>query len=85
MANPISMVLLISTYLYVIRNGKKFMEPQKPYNIQKIIIVYNILQILTNLGLFLAVSRESILVGPWYSPIFRMDLFLPKYVYVRTR
>lgn len=56
MENPISMVLLISTYLYVIRNGKKFMEPQKPYNIHKIIIVYNILQIITNLGLFLVVS-----------------------------
>lgn len=58
MANPISMVLLISTYLYVIRNGKKFMEPQKPYNIEKIIIVYNILQIITNIGLFLTVSTH---------------------------
>lgn len=42
------------------------MEPQKPYNIQKIIIVYNILQIITNLGLFLTVSAWGMAVCAYH-------------------
>lgn len=56
MSSPISMIVLIAAYLYVIRNGKKFMEHRKPYNIERLIIGYNILQIIINSVVFLLVG-----------------------------
>lgn len=56
MGSPLSMLILVSIYLYIVKNGKKFMEHRKPMEIQQIIIVYNIIQIIANSALFLIVS-----------------------------
>lgn len=70
MSSPLSMIILISTYLFVIRNGKKFMEHRKPYDIEKLIIGYNILQIIINSVLFILVSSITCCncVVYWVSP-----------------
>lgn len=53
------MMVLISAYLFVIFNGKKFMEHRKPFEIKWIIVTYNILQILANIVIFALVSSTS--------------------------
>lgn len=56
MANPLTFFMLITTYLFIIRNGKKFMEHRKPFNIERLIIVYNIAQIIVNATIFVMVN-----------------------------
>lgn len=59
MTSPLPMVILVSAYLYFVRNGKSFMEHRKPFKIERIIIAYNILQIIANTALFLIVSSST--------------------------
>lgn len=56
MENPTSWLVLVTVYLYIVKNGPKFMKDRKPFNIEKIIIVYNMLQIIANVILFFLVS-----------------------------
>lgn len=68
------MVILVSVYLYIVRNGKKWMEHRQPMEIERIMIVYNILQIIVNSALVLVVSSlYSIGIADIlnYSDIFR--------------
>lgn len=52
-----SVFLLIGGYLYFVLNfGPKFMENRKPFNIDKILLYYNGLQVVLNFGLFAYVS-----------------------------
>lgn len=46
-----SFFLVVGGYVYFAQIGPKLMENRKPYNIKKIIIIYNIVQIIVN-GLF---------------------------------
>lgn len=56
MSSPLSMFILVAIYLYIVRNGKKWMQHRNPMEIQQIIVVYNIVQIIVNSALFLVVS-----------------------------
>lgn len=56
MTSPLSMFILVAIYLYIVRNGKKWMEHRNPMEIQQIMVVYNIVQIIANSALFLVVS-----------------------------
>ncbi|KAL7737233.1 hypothetical protein ACLKA6_005414 [Drosophila palustris] len=45
--------LILSTYLFfVLKCGKKFMEHRQPYDIRKVMIVYNLFQVIYNATLF---------------------------------
>lgn len=47
MSNPFSMFGILVCYLYfILKWGPKFMKNRKPFNLNKLIIVYNIIQIL---------------------------------------
>ncbi|CAH1101530.1 unnamed protein product [Psylliodes chrysocephalus] len=50
--SPLFVVSFIAGYLFIVKKlGPKFMENRKPYNIRKLLIVYNVIQILINLKL----------------------------------
>lgn len=59
MSSPLPIVIVISAYLYFIRNGKSIMEHRKPFKIERIIIAYNIIQIIANSVIFLVVSSST--------------------------
>ncbi|XP_031638604.1 elongation of very long chain fatty acids protein 7-like [Contarinia nasturtii] len=71
-SSPIPMIILVSIYLFIIRNGKKFMEHRKPLKIKRLIIVYNILQIIANSTLFLVVTYYIFFADTNFS--FRCEL-----------
>lgn len=56
MQNPWPLVLLISIYLFIVAMGKKWMEHRLPMQIDPIIIIYNLMQIIINSAMVLAVS-----------------------------
>lgn len=56
MGSPIPMLLLVSIYLLFVGMGKKWMEHRPPVRIDRIIIVYNIVQIIANSALVLMVG-----------------------------
>lgn len=56
MDSPIPMMLLVSFYLSFVGLGKKCMEHRKPMQIDRIIIVYNIIQIVVNSYVVVMVS-----------------------------
>lgn len=46
MGSPLNVVAIVGLYLlFVLKWGPKFMENRKPFNIDKILIVYNAIQI----------------------------------------
>lgn len=46
MSNPLTMFGILAVYLFfILKWGPKYMKNRKPFNINKIIIVYNIIQI----------------------------------------
>nr|CAD7195081.1 unnamed protein product [Timema douglasi] len=51
--SPVYLLVIVALYLFfVLVAGPKFMENRRPYNLKKIIAVYNILQVLANAYLF---------------------------------
>lgn len=50
------MVLLSLIYLFIVGMGKKWMEHRQPMQIDRIIIVYNVMQIVINSMFFLMVG-----------------------------
>lgn len=47
MSSPFPMLAIVGAYLYfVLKLGPKMMESRKPFKLDKVIIVFNILQIL---------------------------------------
>lgn len=68
--SPYSVALLVGGYLYfVLSFGPKFMSKRKPFNIDKLLVYYNILQVILNFALFAAVSQtlsfKQCLTGWW--------------------
>ncbi|XP_060658253.1 elongation of very long chain fatty acids protein F-like [Drosophila nasuta] len=57
--------LLISYLLIILKLGKKFMEHRKPYNINNILIVYNVFQMIYNVILFCMIVYYCI-IKPTY-------------------
>nr|CAD7409888.1 unnamed protein product [Timema poppensis] len=51
--SPVYLLVIVALYLFfVLVAGPKFMENRRPYDLKKIIAVYNILQVLANAYLF---------------------------------
>lgn len=60
---PWPAILIVSAYLlFVLKVGRQFMEHRQPYDLNKILKVYNLIQIAYNGTLFILVSpvRDSI-------------------------
>lgn len=71
MANPFPMFGILAVYLYfILKWGPAFMKNRKPFNLNKIIIAYNIIQIV-------ACARLVVQVNPFY--IIQIFLFYHKY------
>lgn len=55
--SPYSIFTLVALYLvFVLKWGPKFMEHRKPFNIERILIIYNLLQVVLNFTLVAFVS-----------------------------
>ncbi|KAM8714165.1 hypothetical protein ACLKA7_014327 [Drosophila subpalustris] len=53
LGSPWPVTLILLTYLFfVLKCGKKFMEHRQPYDIRKVMIVYNLFQVICNATLF---------------------------------
>lgn len=52
-------ILLASYLLFVLKIGTRFMEKRKPYNLKKIIIAYNIFQVVYNAIMFGYICKYS--------------------------
>ncbi|KAL7728071.1 hypothetical protein ACLKA6_017920 [Drosophila palustris] len=63
--SPWPMLFIISAYLlFVLKLGKKFMENRKPYDLRRVLKVYNLMQVLYNGALFLGASYYLITQRP---------------------
>lgn len=52
-----TLVLIMGLYiLFVMKIGPEFMANRKPYNVKRLIQIYNIFQIVMNLYMFIGVS-----------------------------
>lgn len=61
MSNPFSMFIILALYLmFILKWGPQLMENRKPYNLNKIIIAYNIIQIIACARLVSQVSLQAI-------------------------
>lgn len=50
MDSPWPVLIILSAYLYfVLKAGPKFMEKRKPMNIDRLVMVYNVIQVLYSL------------------------------------
>lgn len=58
MGSPLPMLFLSSIYLFIVGMGKKWLEHRQPMQIDRIIIVYNVMQIIAN-------SMFVLMVGPF--------------------
>merc|ERR1712018_538631 len=66
MSSPLPTILICATYVYLVKvAGPNFMTNRKPYNIKNFLIVYNALQVVFSLYIFV-----GILGSGWihYSP-----------------
>ncbi|XP_055914039.1 elongation of very long chain fatty acids protein AAEL008004-like [Eupeodes corollae] len=60
LGSPFPMYLMIILYLaFVLKWGPKWMENRKPYDLKNVIRVYNFLQVVSNLWLFIFGIRNS--------------------------
>lgn len=70
MNSPLPLIILISTYLFMVRNGKKWMQHRQPMEIDRIIIAYNLIQIIANsIGMLLVhlfICQIYILIKLWF-------------------
>lgn len=49
--------LLTIGYLYIVKNGSKFMQNRKPFELNRLIMIYNLVQVALNSALVLDVSN----------------------------
>ncbi|XP_055714746.1 elongation of very long chain fatty acids protein AAEL008004-like [Phlebotomus papatasi] len=55
MKNPLMLLILVAVYLYfVLKWGPKFMEKRKPFNLERILIVFNVIQIVVCSYIFIS-------------------------------
>jgi len=60
--SPWPVVAIVGSYLYFVLNfGPKWMTNRKPFNLNKIINIYNLLQVVANFWFFVAVSKLKLL------------------------
>lgn len=58
--SPLPGLTLIGLYLYFVNSwGPRFMKDRKPFQMQKTLIVYNFLQVLVSVYLFVEVSHKT--------------------------
>lgn len=58
--DPMPGLTIIFSYLYFVLNwGPKFMKDRSPYELKNLLIVYNFLQVLVSVYLFIEVSCRS--------------------------
>jgi hypothetical protein len=58
MGSPASVLFIVTSYLYfVLILGPKLMAPRKPFNLQLVLVVYNVAVVLLSLYIFLLVSN----------------------------
>lgn len=66
-AKPYQGLTLLGLYLMlVLKWGPQWMKDRKPFNLDKIMIVYNILQVVCNAYLFYAVSLSDFIKHAQY-------------------
>ncbi|CAH2008599.1 unnamed protein product [Acanthoscelides obtectus] len=66
MSSPLYPVAFIFSYFYFIYNlGPRLMENRKPFEIRKLLIAYNAIQILANLYIFYLAVLEMLFVSNW--------------------
>lgn len=61
MGSPVPLLLIIGLYLhFVTKSGKFFMKNRKPFELNGIMMVYNILQVVMNgaLGPFVSIFQQ---------------------------
>jgi elongation of very long chain fatty acids protein 4 len=59
MGTPVQLITIIACYLLLIyKLGPNFMKGRKTFELKKILVGYNILQIFFNLGIFILVSEQ---------------------------
>lgn len=56
MQNPLPLALLVLIYMFIVSMGRKWMEHRQPLQIDPIIIAYNLMQIVVNSAMVLAVN-----------------------------
>lgn len=79
MSNPFKVIGILAIYLcFILKWGPEFMKNRKPFNINKLIIVYNIIQIVACARLVMQVivilsflSNEFVIIYPHYSRKFQ--------------
>lgn len=55
--SPVPVLVILASYYYFVTDfGPKFMEKRPPFDLKRVIIVYNLVQILANLYIVLQVS-----------------------------
>lgn len=55
-----SIIVVITLYLlFVLKWGPKFMEKRRPYNIERILLFYNAIQVMANSSIFIYVSMKE--------------------------
>lgn len=62
-----SIIVVITLYLlFVLKWGPKLMEKRRPYNIERILLIYNAIQVMANSGIFVYVSIiEEFHISNW--------------------
>ncbi|XP_073820612.1 very long chain fatty acid elongase 7-like [Musca autumnalis] len=60
LGSPMFMVLIFATYLFIVRKwGPKFMEDRKPFKVEGLMKLYNVMQIILNAFIFYEAVRYS--------------------------
>lgn len=77
MSNPFTMFAILTAYLYfILKWGPEYMKNRKPFNINKLIIAYNIIQIVACARLVLQVNLSSLFPCLMKCFMFENILFL---------
>lgn len=54
--SPLSLILVVAAYIYFVKwFGPSYMSKREPFALQKVIIIYDLLQIILNFSLFVYV------------------------------
>lgn len=57
LTSPLSAILVLTSYVYFVnRLGPSFMRKREPFGLRKVIIIYDLIQILLNFALFIYVN-----------------------------
>ncbi|KAH8407477.1 hypothetical protein KR222_002029, partial [Zaprionus bogoriensis] len=82
LGSPWPLTILVGSYLlFVLKLGKMFMEHRQPYNLKKVLIAYNIFQVIFNGGLF-GISCEYTAAAGVESRVLRGSISLLVYYFI---